>query len=813
MKFTTQQQADLYGSTLMRNDGVIEIATGLSVTTRKWKNEKIEWSVLVAKLKKEHRTNETLREFLAAPKDQQLSIKDVGGYVGGFLKNGIRRPGYVLRRQLITLDLDFAYTDFWDDFCMLYSNAAVLHGTHKNSNTSPRYRLICPLNRPVTPEEYIAISRRIAGNLGIELFDNSTFEPSRLMFWPSNPVDIDYYFKFQDGPWFDADELLGSYEDWHDASSWPSADSQIDAKNEKAKKQEDPDNKKGIIGAFCHSYSIQEAIETFLPDVYSKASLPDRYTYTKGSTSAGMIVYEDKFAFSHHGTDPAGGRLCNAFDLVRIHKFGELDKGGEEGTQRPSLLAMEDLARADKKVKLYIAKNNIVDAKYDFAGDDGVDNIELSDTEWMGDMEVDRGGVYKPSATNLNLIFTHDPRLKSLFRLNDFDNKVYVYGTLPWRRITKPEPIRNVDYAGVRNYIEIIYGIVSSGKVDDALALECERNHFHPVREYLSNLEWDGTNRINTLLIELFGTKDNAYTREALRKTLVGAISRVFKPGCKFDLVLTLISSTQGTGKSSFFRALGKNWFSDTFLTVQGKDAFEQLQGTWIMEMAELAGLKKADVESVKHFISKQSDQFRPAYARVPETFPRQCVFVATTNEVAFLRDSTGNRRFMPIDVAELRLLDNKKLLAFIDNKELIDQIWAEAMELYRAKEPLYLSKEAEEVAKGEQELHEDIDPRVGVIEEYLSRLVPENWRKMDIFERKNWLADELSSGTEEQKEVCAMQVWVEALGKQRDDFDRYNSKELNNVLRSIGGWEMTDETRRFSLYGKQRVYRKCRKS
>ena len=633
-----------------------------------------------------------------------------------------------------------------------------------------------------------------------------------MMFWPSTPADIDYYFQCQDGPWFNADEILSSYEDWTDVSSWPSSEQNTLATIERGKKQEDPDLKKGIVGAFCKTYNIHEAIETFLPDIYVKTSFPDRYTYTKGSTSAGLIVYDDKFAFSHHGTDPAGGRLCNAFDLVRIHKFGDLDKGGDEGTQRPSLYAMEDLARADKKVKIYIAKNNLVDAKYDFADVTEDVKIEDNDTEWMAELEVDRNGGYKPSAVNLNLIFTHDPRLKRLFKLNDFDNKIYVYGTLPWRRIAKPEAIRNVDYAGIRNYIEIIYGIVNSSKVDDALALECERNHFHPVRDYLRNLDWDGEQRIDHLLIDLFGAEDNAYTREALRKTLVGAIARVFKPGCKFDLVLTLISHTQGTGKSSFFRALGRNWFSDTFLTVQGKDAFEQLQGTWIMEMAELAGLKKADVESVKHFISKQSDQFRPAYARVPETFQRQCVFVATTNEVAFLRDSTGNRRFMPVDVRELKLLDNKKLMDFIESPDTIDQVWAEAMELYRAKEPLYLSPEAEAVAQSEQSLHEDIDPRIGVIEEYLDRLVPENWDKMDVFERKNWLADELSIGTVQQREVCAMQVWVEALGKPRDDFDKYNSRELNNVLRSLKDWYITDEARRFPLYGKQRVYKRWRK-
>lgn len=795
----------------MKYDGQIEIATGLSRLTLKWTNVKLEWSEFVAKLKEEHRTNETLREFLAAPKEQQSQIKDVGGYVGGYLKAGRRRPDHVLRRQLITLDVDFAYPDFWQDFCLMYNNAAVLHGTHKNSPTSPRYRLVCPINRPVTVEEYLAISRRIAGSLGIDLFDNSTFEPSRLMFWPSNPSDVDYYFEFQDGPWFDADAILASYEDWTDVSSWPCSDSQIDAKNEKAKKQEDPELKRGIIGAFCKAYTISEAIETFLPDVYTKTAVKDRYTYTKGSTAAGMVVYDDKFSFSHHGTDPAGGRLCNAFDLVRIHKFGDLDKD-RDGESRPSLLAMEDLARADAKVKILIAKNNLADAKYDFADVPEDNPVDFSDTEWMTELEVERSGGYKASAANLNLIFGHDPRLKRLFKLNDFDNKVYVFGTLPWRRVSKPEPIRNVDYAGVRNYIEIIYGITSSAKIDDALALECERNHFHPVREYLQDLEWDGQKRVDTLLYKLFGVPLNTYTKEALRKTLVGAVARVFKPGCKFDLVLTLISTMQGTGKSSFFRALGRKWFSDTFLTVQGKDAYEQLQGTWVMEMAELAGLKKADVESVKHFISKQSDTFRPAYARVPETFERQCVFVATTNEVAFLRDSTGNRRFMPIDVEEVKLVDNKELMSFLNNDAYIDQIWAEAMELYRSGENLFLSKEAEAIAQGNQELHEEVDPRIGLIEDYLERLLPEDWDKKDVFERQNWLEDPLAAGTVQREIVCAMEVWVEALGKSRDDFDRYNSRDLNNVLRSIDGWELTDKFTRFNLYGKQRTYRRCRK-
>ena len=153
-------------------------------------------------------------------------------------------------------------------------------------------------------DRYVAISRKIAGIIGIDLFDNSTFETNRLMFWPSTPKDMDYYFKVQDGPWIDADEVLNSYADWKDSSLWPTASSRFEAVDRAVKKQEDPTIKRGLIGAFCRTYSIPEAIETFLSDTYVPSALEDRYTYTKGSASAGLIVYEDKFAYSHHGTDP-----------------------------------------------------------------------------------------------------------------------------------------------------------------------------------------------------------------------------------------------------------------------------------------------------------------------------------------------------------------------------------------------------------------------------------------------------------------------------------------------------------------------------
>jgi putative DNA primase/helicase len=795
---------------MIKNDGELHLAIGMSAKSKIWKNKKIQWSELVTRLKETNRTTETLKEFISATKEEQLKIKDVGGYVGGYLRNGRRKPENVVHRQLLTLDIDFAHKDFWGDYCLQFSNAAVLHATHKHCETSPRFRLIMPLSRECTPDEYVATGRQIAGLMGIDLFDKTTFETNRLMFWPSSPRDVEYYFQFQDGPWIDVDEILDSYTDWKDSSLWPTAERELNEVKASAKKQEDPENKKGIVGAFCRTYSITEAISKFLEDIYLPTDIDDRYTYSKGTTAAGLIVYDDKFAYSHHGTDPCGGKLCNAFDLVRIHKFGHLDSDETYQGQKPkSFAAMEEFAREDKAVKKIIATENIQDAKYDFTEDlEENGAVEDEDIEWMQDLEVDSKGNYLSTSVNLNLIFSNDHRLKKLFRQNDFDGKRYVFGNLPWRKVTKPEPVKNVDYSGVRNYIESIYGISGAMKVEDSMALEFEKNHFHPILDYLRSLEWDKTPRVDRILIDYFGAADNMYTREAIRKMLVGAVARVFDPGVKFDLVLTLVSQEQGTGKSSFLKALGQSWFSDTFITVQGKEAFEQLQGAWLIEMAELSGLRKADIEAIKHFISKQEDMFRPAYARTPETYPRQCVFIATTNESTFLRDPSGNRRFMPVDIHNIKLVDNEKLKSFLGDKSLIDQIWAEAVYLYRKGEALYLSREAEKIATVQQKLHSETDERRGLIEAYLNRLLPEDWDTMDLYERRAFVEDPLSEkGSIDRVYVCIAEIWCECLGKNKEDMDRYKTREINDIMRGLDEWEQVNSTRNFRIYGKQKYY------
>lgn len=788
------------------NDIELDVATGVSAKAKSWKNKKITWSQMAKRLMKANHTNETYKEFMSANKTIQGSIKDVGGYVGGYLNGGRRKPENVMHRQLITLDIDFGELTLWDDLTLEFEEAMVLHGTHKHSDRTPRYRLVMPLDREVTPEEYQAIARAIAGRAGIELFDRTTFEVNRLMFWPSTPKDIDYYAMGQQGPAVCADDVLSSYKDWHNVSEWPTPEAESKDIDREIKRQEDPTEKKGIIGAFCRSYGIDEAIATFIPNEYTEAG-EGRYTYTGGTTAAGMVTYDDLYAFSHHGTDPSGGQLCNAFDLIRLHRFGHLD---EVGGKKKSMSEMELLAASDKRVKRLLAKERKEAAKASFAefdNEEGEPTETEEDTKWIEGLDTDKNGKFLPTDKNISLIIANDKQLRGRFAFNEFDRKRYVTDSPPWRKLRDgAEPVRDVDYSGMRNYLGTIYGISAVGKIDDALALEFEKKAFHPVRDYLTSLEWDGTHRVDRLLITYFGAEDNVYTQEAIRKMLVGAVARIMRPGCKFDLSLVLVGE-QGCGKSTFIHNLGMDWFSDTFTTLQGKDAFEQIQGQWIIEMGELAALRKAEVEAIKHFISKQEDTYRAAYARTTETNKRQCVFFGTTNNYSFLRDPSGNRRFMPIDCSNF-----SKCKSVHSDDFPTDQIWAEAVHLYEKGEPLYLSPAADKIANRERRGHSEQDDRQGMIEDYLDREIPSNWDTRDLSQRRSFLNHNMTDEDDQmvkRDHVCAAEVWCECLGKEKEDMSKFATREVNDILRSLEGWEPSKGPKRFKLYGNQRYYKR----
>jgi putative DNA primase/helicase len=801
----------------MLYDGYLKIAVGNSRKETHWKNIELKWSNFVEQISVTTRTPETQQEYQAMKKEQQDNAKDIGGFIGGPLIGEQRKKDNVEARQLITLDADFIDYDLfgYDFFGTVQSVlecACAIYSTHKHSPERPRFRLVVPLSRPVTPEEYVAISRLIANDIGIDFFDDTTYQPHRLMYWPSTSKDGEFIFKYQDAPWLDPDKILGRYPDWKDPANWPESSRMQKERKKLANKQGDPLSKPGLVGAFCRTYSVTDAISEFLTEIYEPAG-DDRYTYRMGSTTGGLVIYEnDKFAYSHHGTDPIGGKLANAFDLVRLHKFGNLDEEAEPGTptvKLPSYLSMIEFAQQDSNVRRTIGEERLLNAAEEFKELQEEDQ----DTSWLENLDIKKNGQYVSSAKNVLIILQNDPRLANKIALNSFSNRPVILGDLPWRKIDEGEYWQDRDDSSLRNYLEQVYDISSHGKINDALMEVEGKNKFHPIRDYITSLSWDGQKRIDTLLVDYLGAGDNAYVRAVTRKLLVAAVARVFAPGIKFDNVLVLVGP-QGIGKSYLIKLLGKQWHSDSVITVKGKEAFEQLQGAWLIELAELSATRKAEAEAVKHFISKQEDAYRPAYGRQLAVFPRQCVFFGTTNDFIFLRDKTGNRRFWPVEVGKGERV--KSLWKDLTENE-VDQIWAEAFATWQDGETLVLEKELEEEAFHIQEIHTEESEKYGLILEYLQRELPEDWDNLDVGARRQYLHGndfgEVPEGNIQRTRVCAMEVWVELFHGDPKQLTPMQSREITDILRRIPGWVAYSEKRGRGrlyfgkLYGHQKAF------
>ncbi|MBY6879676.1 hypothetical protein EXN65_19755 [Clostridium botulinum] len=792
----------------IKYDGSIAIATGKSRKETHWKNKNILWSELVEKLSNTTRTPETYAEYKKMAKTEKDRIKDVGGFVGGGLKNGRRKAENVQNRILLTLDLDYVSGDIWSSIELLWDFSVAMYSTHTHATDNQRLRLVIPLSRPVLPDEYQAISRMIASDLGIDQFDDTTYEPSRLMYWPSTSSDGDYIFKIQDEPWLNPDEILARYTfGWQDVSYWPESSRARAKLNNAIKKQEDPLEKKGIIGAFCRTYTITEAIAEFLNDIYAPGADETRYTYAEGSTTGGVVVYENKFSYSHHGTDPTSNILCNSFDLVRIHKFGHLDDEAKPDTpanRMPSFTRMNEFASSDEKVMQTLGKERMEKAQEDF----GIVETEKVDTEWLKEITYTEQGKVRSTISNFLLIIENDPMLKGKIAYNEFSNRAVVIGQLPWRKKDNISDWNDTDDSGLREFIEKYYNISSTAKCADALALVFEKHSFHPIKEYLNNLQWDGKERINTLLIDYLGAEDSNYVKTVTRKTLVGAVARIFIPGIKFDTMLVL-SGPQGIGKSTIIKKLGKDWYSDSLTTVSGKEAYEQLQGFWLIEMGEMTATKKADIEATKHFLSKQEDIYRVAYGRRTSRFPRQCIFIGTTNDKEFLRDKTGSRRFWPVDVGIQK--HNKYVWSDLTDYE-INQIWAEAMELWKNKEPLNLNSEEKKEAEKQQDAHSEESAKTGLIEEYLNKPLPDDWYSLGLSERRNYIQGtdfgEIPEGNLRRDKTCVMEIWVELFNGDPKQLTPLHSREINDILKGLKEWERHKSKLRFGkVYGIQRAY------
>lgn len=791
---------------MVKYNGDLLISTGRSRFETSWKNKTMSWAALLNKLSRSTETTETHAEYMKMSKEQQDKIKDIGGFVGGHLRDGRRKTGYVTARQLLTLDLDFPPVEFWDNIIdnLEIDNALAVYSTHKHTKAKPRYRLIMPLDREVTPDEYEAIARKIAEKIGIDYFDDSTFQPTRLMYWPSHSVDVEPFFQYYDAPFLAADSILAEYPDWTDTSYWPESSRMAGIRKRQADKQGDPLAKKGVVGIFCRTYSITEAIAKFLPDVYIQTAKEDRYTYAAGSTAAGLVVYDgDVFAYSNHSTDPAGGQLCNAFDLVRLHKFGHLDDGHEDksGKDAPSYKAMADVARDDEGCKRTAASEQAANARQEFA------QLEKAPEDWALLLERNAKMEVCPTLVNAVLIVQHDEGLQNI-AYNDLKQAIEKTGPLPWRN--DGGTWRDADDAQLLAYMNRVYqSRFTNSAVITALTKVADDRHFNPLREYIQALpEWDGVSRVDTLLIDYLGAEDSTYTRAVTRKTLVGAVQRVLQPGCKFDTMLVL-DGPPGIGKSTLLRKLGGEWFDDSLSLADTRDktAAEKLQGKWIMEIGEMQGTRKADIDIVKGFLSRQDDAYRAAYGRVVQSHPRTCIICGTTNSTdGFLRDTTGNRRFWPVPVKKGRLS------VWEMTEETRAQIWAEAMIFVAEGETTYLDYELEREAARMQLNALEFDEREGEVAEYLDTLLPADWYSWDLSQRVDYFQqrDVLSptiEGTMQRTRVSTKEIYCECLGLPWARFTRQDGDRIKTMLLRIGGWKSGNKLEKVPGYGPQRCY------
>ena len=809
----------------LNNDGQLDIAIGRSRQEKRWLNKEMQWSAFVTKCLKTHRTAETYEDYMKSKPAKQDIIKDIGGFVGGVIVGGRRKATSIVQRQLLTLDLDFcdSVNDLWD-LVLVIDKASCVYSTHKHCIDKPRLRLLMPLNRPVNPDEYEAISRKMAAHFNIEWFDPTTFQPSRLMYWPSTSIDGDFYSNVNDSEWLDADEVLAEYKDWQDSTQWPVSSKTKDKIRSNIKEQGDPLKKDGLVGAWCRTYTMEDVIDTHLSDVYIKSDMNDRYTYVNGSTANGLAIYDDKFAFSHHATDPISEKLCNAFDIVRLHKFAHLDEKHDPtmlGGKLPSFVAMSDFVSNDPATRRTIGAEKLAEAKDIFADDPNMKAREAAEGEdldpdetdaWMEQMEVGRDGNYMATINNIVLILENDPGLKNAFKMNEFEHREELWRDLPWRKVDKYTMyMTDADASALRHYMELIYGITSVMKIEDALVVVLNRHKYHPVRDWLNSFEWDGKQRAETIFIRYLGADDNSYVRGITRKALLACVARIFEPGIKFDEMHITIGD-QGIGKSTILRRLGNKWFSDSLTDVRGKDALEQLQGAWIIEFGELSAMKRAEIEHVKHFQRKQEDRFRVSYGRRVETFPRQCVFWGTTNIENPLKDMTGNRSFWPMSTDMDKATEN--VFARLDAEE-VGQIWAEVMCWYIMGENLYLDNMLKIEAKAVAMLHLEIDERIGALQTYLDTPVPANWDDMNIFDRRAWLADDQAQITAKdscklREFISAAEVWCELLGGTMKDMSNYNMREVHGMMRRLDDWEFTKKQRRMgAAYGRQIVYKR----
>ena len=401
--------------------------------------------------------------------------------------------------------------------------------------------------------------------------------------------------------------------------------------------------------------------------------------------------------------------------------------------------------------------------------------------EVRGSLDLTDNGAIRNSIRNCLTVFQNDPNLQGAIRFNILTERIDIVKPLWWEKPTAT--LNDTDFNYLMLYLEDKYGLTSEKKIEKAISIVADCNKYHPIRDYLNSLEWDGTERIRYALTRYLGAEDSEYTYECLRLFMLGAIRRVFKPGCKFEVMLCLVGG-QGAGKSTFFRLLAvkDEWFSDDLKKIDDDNVYRKMQGHWIIEMSEMIATANAkSIEDIKSFISRAKETYKVPYETHPADRLRQCVFGGSSNTMDFLPlDRSGNRRFLPIMVhpekAEVHILENEAA-----SRAFVDMMWAEAMFIYQnSPVKLTLSKDMDQELRELQKQFMPEDTKAGLIQSFLDNF----------------------GGTQ----VCSKLIYAEALNHTFDEPKQWEIREINEIMNnSIEGWTPFSNPRIFSKYGRQR--------
>lgn len=772
----------------LHHDTVLPIITAPRRDSRHWKSGTITWGEIV--------------DWLRTP----ATHKACGNYVlGTFSETTVRHDSKsdpctnlhrtklaVVSRAVITLDADTPGEGFVEAVDAT-GYAGLIHTTYSSTNVQPRYRVLIPTDRSLAPDEYHAAASALIQKIGKEHFDPGSVQPERYMFKPSEPKPGTFWGRPLKGTiTAPAEQLLDDF----------NPDLTILPMPKPHRNKRDPFAIAGTIGAFNRAY------EDF-NDLISEYELPyesvaeDRWRLAGAVAAAGMGTMGEGLVYSHHANDPAFGQASSAFDLARLHLYGDLDDGHEKTpvNRKPSQLAMLETATQDIRVVKELVGEDFV-ADLEQTTRDVLDDAPVRN--WRLDFKLDpRSGEIRDVIDNWDLIGENDPSFRGLY-YNEMTLSVETDQNLPWRQdVDKRPTFDSGDRASLALHIERQYTLRPARYyLDDLINDRARRRRVNPVRDYLEGLVWDGVARVETALP---GVTPTDYTRMVARKCLAAAVSRVLDPGCKWDHMLILYG-TEGLGKSHWVDKLARGW-SAPLGRIGDKDTLIAMQRAWIMTSDEGHSLKKADFDVQKEFITRTADLFRMPYEREAQLVPRHCVIWGTTNDSVFLRNQEGNRRFLIVQ-SEGRV-DFDSL-----TDEYVDQVWAEATALYLAGEQLWLDDDESVQASAERERFTEEDALAGQIGEFLDMKVPDDWMEKTPFDRREYFmnrgdGDFGATGDNRMDVVCSAQIWTECLGRNYGDHRRVDLLEINNSLGQVPGWVKMHTQEYVPGYGKQTVYRR----